>query len=95
VRELLVSRDARAIVRNILALAKALRMSTVAEGVEEPAQVKVLEAEGCDIVQGYYVAKPLPADQVLHFALTWTGRERPPCRATSRWVTPRPPTWPP
>ncbi len=77
VRELLVSRDARAIVRNILALAKALRMSTVAEGVEEPAQVKVLEAEGCDIVQGYYVAKPLPADQVLHFALTWTGRERP------------------
>ncbi|MCK6423989.1 MAG: EAL domain-containing protein [Burkholderiaceae bacterium] len=77
VRELLVSRDARAIVRNILALAKALRMSTVAEGVEEPAQVKVLEAEGCDLVQGFYVAKPLPADQVLHFALTWTGRDRP------------------
>jgi len=51
-------------------------MSTVAEGVEEPAQVKVLEAEGCDIVQGYYVAKPLPADQVLHFALTWTGLDR-------------------
>ncbi|HMW23246.1 MAG TPA: EAL domain-containing protein [Burkholderiaceae bacterium] len=77
VRELLVSRDARAIVRNILALAKALRMTTVAEGVEEPAQVKVLEAEGCDIVQGFYVAKPLPANEVLHFAMTWTGRDRP------------------
>lgn len=77
VRELLVSRDAQAIVRNILALAKALRMTTVAEGVEEPAQVKVLEAEGCDIVQGFYVAKPLPAEHVLPFALTWSGRDRP------------------
>jgi EAL domain-containing protein (putative c-di-GMP-specific phosphodiesterase class I) len=77
VRELLVSRDARAIVRNILALATALRMTTVAEGVEEPAQVKVLEAEGCDIVQGYFVSRPIPADQVVPFALTWGDRDRP------------------
>jgi diguanylate cyclase (GGDEF)-like protein/PAS domain S-box-containing protein len=77
VRELLVSRDARSIVRNILALAKSLRMTTVAEGVEEPAQVNVLEAEGCDLVQGYFVARPLPADQVVAFVEQWFDRDRP------------------
>ncbi|MEY8879555.1 MAG: putative bifunctional diguanylate cyclase/phosphodiesterase, partial [Leptothrix sp. (in: b-proteobacteria)] len=42
VRELLVSQDARSVVRNVLALARSLRMTTVAEGVEEPAQLKML-----------------------------------------------------
>jgi EAL domain-containing protein (putative c-di-GMP-specific phosphodiesterase class I) len=74
VRELLVSRDARAIVRNILALAGSLRMATVAEGVEEPAQVAVLADEGCAQVQGYYVARPLPADEVLGFVAQWQRR---------------------
>ncbi len=77
VRELLTSRDARAIVRNILALAKALRMNTVAEGVEEPAQVGVLEAEGCDLVQGYFVARPMPEEQVMPFVMDFQGRRRP------------------
>jgi len=77
VRELLTSRDARAIVRNILALASSLRMSTVAEGVEEPAQVAVLENEGCNLVQGYFVSKPIPGDQVPHFVSMWSERDRP------------------
>ncbi|MEO8296793.1 MAG: EAL domain-containing protein [Burkholderiales bacterium] len=77
VRELMTSRDARAIVRNILALAKSLRMATVAEGVEEPAQVAVLEAEGCDLVQGYFVSRPMPGEQVADFVNMWAGRDRP------------------
>jgi EAL domain-containing protein (putative c-di-GMP-specific phosphodiesterase class I) len=77
VRELLISRDARSIVRNILALAKSLRMSTVAEGVEEPAQVAVLETEGCDIVQGYFVARPLPLPEVAGFLSNFQRRQRP------------------
>lgn len=77
VRELLISRDARSIVRNILALAKSLRMSTVAEGVEEPLQINVLEAEGCNMVQGYFASRPMPADQVLEFVLKWRERDRP------------------
>jgi diguanylate cyclase (GGDEF)-like protein/PAS domain S-box-containing protein len=77
VRELLTSRDARAIVRNILALAKSLRMATVAEGVEEPAQVNVLASEGCDLVQGYYVSRPMPADEVEKFLAQWNRRDRP------------------
>ncbi|MEY4752544.1 MAG: hypothetical protein RJA44_219, partial [Pseudomonadota bacterium] len=60
VRELLAHRDARALVRNILALGRSLRMTTVAEGVEEPAQLQMLQAEGCDQLQGYLISRPLP-----------------------------------
>ena len=77
VRELLISRDARSIVRNILALAQSLRMATVAEGVEEPLQVNVLEAEGCNMVQGYFASRPMPAQEVLEFVLMWRERVRP------------------
>ncbi|MDP4301561.1 putative bifunctional diguanylate cyclase/phosphodiesterase [Leptothrix discophora] len=71
VRELLVSRDARAIVRNIVALAKSLRMATVAEGVEEPAQVLVLGDEGCDQIQGFLAARPMPAEEIRNFLRNW------------------------
>ncbi|RZS58387.1 putative bifunctional diguanylate cyclase/phosphodiesterase [Sphaerotilus mobilis] len=71
VRELLVSRDARAIVRNIVALAKSLRMTTVAEGVEEPAQVLVLDGEGCDQIQGFLAARPMPAEDIRAFLRNW------------------------
>jgi EAL domain-containing protein (putative c-di-GMP-specific phosphodiesterase class I) len=77
VRELLVSHDARSVVRNILALARSLRMSTVAEGVEEPAQLKMLEAEGCGAIQGFFVAKPMPADEVQAFVAGWREDKRP------------------
>jgi predicted signal transduction protein with EAL and GGDEF domain len=71
VRELLLSRDARAIVRNIVALAQSLRMSTVAEGVEEPAQVLVLGDEGCDQIQGFLAARPMAAEEIRNFLRNW------------------------
>ncbi len=71
VRELLTSRDARAIVRNIIALAKSLRMNTVAEGVEEPAQVLVLGDEGCDQIQGFLAARPMAAEEIRAFLRNW------------------------
>jgi EAL domain-containing protein (putative c-di-GMP-specific phosphodiesterase class I) len=74
VREMLVSRDARAIVRNIVALAKSLRMTTVAEGVEEPAQVQVLAREGCDQLQGFLAARPMPAEDIRNFLRNWRGQ---------------------
>jgi len=49
-----------AIVAGIIALAKNLGMSTVAEGVETEAQRKILEQLGCDTFQGYLVSKPVP-----------------------------------
>jgi diguanylate cyclase (GGDEF)-like protein len=54
------SAQARAIIRAVLALGKSLDISVLAEGVETGAQLKLLEAEGCDEVQGYYLGRPQP-----------------------------------
>lgn len=51
------------VVSEALQLAKKLKMTTVAEGVEEQAQVDFLAAEGCSMIQGYYYAKPMPKEE--------------------------------
>ncbi|HSL41512.1 MAG TPA: EAL domain-containing protein, partial [Desulforhopalus sp.] len=56
-----------AIVRAAIAMAKAMSMQIVAEGVETPAQKEFLCAEGCDILQGYLLARPMPFGQFLQF----------------------------
>jgi len=48
------------IVESVINMAKKLNMSTVSEGIEETAQVDFLKKIGCDIVQGYVFAKPMP-----------------------------------
>ncbi|MGZ8687289.1 MAG: EAL domain-containing protein, partial [Gaiellaceae bacterium] len=48
----------------ILRLGKALHLTTVAEGVEEPEQLERLRELGCDLVQGYLLARPLDAAAV-------------------------------
>ena len=49
-----------AVARAIVALARSLRLQLVAEGVETEAQAAVLRAMGCDELQGYLFARPLP-----------------------------------
>lgn len=53
----------RAIVGGIIALAKSLGLTTVAEGVENTEQFEVLKNIGCDVMQGYLISKPLPKDE--------------------------------
>ena len=55
------------IVRAILALAKALKMKVIAEGVETREVYDWLKAENCDHAQGYYIARPMAANQVLEW----------------------------
>ena len=51
------------VVSEAIKLAKSLNMITVAEGVEEQSQVDFLASEGCDMIQGYYYAKPMPREE--------------------------------
>ena len=48
------------IVANVIRLAKDLGMPVIAEGVEEKEQVEFLDSVGCEYVQGYYFARPMP-----------------------------------
>jgi diguanylate cyclase (GGDEF)-like protein len=51
------------VIRNTITMAKDLHMKVVAECIETKEQVEFLCTVGCDIIQGYYFAKPMPADQ--------------------------------
>lgn len=51
--------DDSALVNTILAMAKALKLKTVAEGIETQAQYRHLQQQGCDRGQGYLISKPL------------------------------------
>ncbi|HID49380.1 MAG TPA: EAL domain-containing protein, partial [Chromatiales bacterium] len=50
------------ITRAIIAMGHHLGLEVVAEGVETPAQMKFLNQENCDYIQGYLLARPLPAE---------------------------------
>ncbi len=55
------NQDQKAIVRAILAMSHSLNMKVVAEGVETLEQARFLRDEGCDLLQGFLLSKPLPA----------------------------------
>lgn len=57
-----------AIVSAIIALGKTLNLKIVAEGVETPDQQAFLTSLGCDMLQGYLLAKPVPAAAFLNSA---------------------------
>jgi len=60
----------------VLDLAKRLRLTTVAEGVETSGQADLLRERGCDYAQGYFFSKPVAARQCLKM-LQELKRERP------------------
>lgn len=63
-------RDDCAIVRAIVAMAHSLELSVVAEGIENSEQLEFLKGIGCDVIQGFYFSKPLPADEFEQYVLT-------------------------
>src|SRR5690606_10044389 len=74
VRELCTREDTRAIVTRSGARARALAIETAAEGVEDQSQVHALREQGCDMIQGYFTARPLPAREVPGLLAAWPGR---------------------
>jgi EAL domain-containing protein (putative c-di-GMP-specific phosphodiesterase class I) len=74
--------DARAIVRMTTRLAEELGMRTVAEGVESEAQLLAVAQSGCDVMQGFVVARPMPLGDLAPFLQRW--RAVPPQAVTTR-----------
>ena len=56
--------NTRIITESIIYMVKKLGFETVAEGVETEEQFKYLNEISCDIIQGYYLGKPMPADDI-------------------------------
>ncbi|WP_158549248.1 EAL domain-containing protein [Lysobacter silvisoli] len=61
--------DDEAITSTVITMAHSLGLNVVAEGVESEAQMEFLRAHGCDEIQGYWLARPLEAEQCLAFIL--------------------------
>lgn len=70
------SSSQRAILETSITLARKLNMTIVAVGVEKREDWDVVAALGCDQVQGYYCAKPMPADMFESFYRNWKGPHR-------------------
>lgn len=65
-----------AILESNLNLARHLGIEVVAEGVEDQADWDFLRRSGCDLAQGYFIARPMPAAEVPGWMETWAARMR-------------------
>ena len=64
VRDVPTDHEDSAIVRTIITMSATLGLSVIAEGVETEAQLDFLRDEGCDLIQGYHISRPLGMDQL-------------------------------
>ncbi len=64
IEEIVTNKGDRAIVKAIIAMAKALNLKTVAEGIETGQQLEIIDELGCDIGQGHYWGVPMPANEI-------------------------------
>jgi diguanylate cyclase (GGDEF)-like protein len=73
VRRMTTDPNDRAIVVATIDLGHTLGLRVVAEGVEDRATVRALNARGCDLIQGYLVAPPLPVADLRRWLAAWPG----------------------
>jgi EAL domain-containing protein (putative c-di-GMP-specific phosphodiesterase class I) len=64
VKNLTTDDESRAIVDTTIELGRRLKMRVVAEGVESVGALDYLRSQGCDMAQGYFIARPMPAAAV-------------------------------
>jgi diguanylate cyclase (GGDEF)-like protein len=74
VADLKLGADHVVIVQAVVSIARALGITTTAEGVESDHQRDFLKALGCDEAQGYFFARPLPAEAIEELIATWGYR---------------------
>ncbi|MCU7868683.1 MAG: EAL domain-containing protein [Candidatus Thiodiazotropha sp. (ex Lucinoma borealis)] len=71
VRDMLDDPEDLAILEGILGLARAFRRQAIAEGVETLAHGEMLLQLDCELAQGYSIAKPMPANELIDWSKTW------------------------
>jgi diguanylate cyclase (GGDEF)-like protein/PAS domain S-box-containing protein len=76
VRDMLRDSEDMAIVDGIIGLAEAFRRKVIAEGVEEVEHGILLLHLGCDLAQGYAIARPMPAGELPAWVANWHNYER-------------------
>ncbi|MBS1228941.1 MAG: response regulator receiver modulated diguanylate cyclase/phosphodiesterase with sensor(s) [Proteobacteria bacterium] len=67
VRDMTSNNGNASIVKAVIALGHSLNLEVIAEGVETPGQARHLRSLQCDVMQGYLVSRPLPADAMTDF----------------------------
>jgi len=67
VSDIATSNDDTALVQTIIQYGHNTNRKVIAEGVENEEQLAILKKYSCDEIQGYYISKPLPADQLTDF----------------------------
>ena len=70
-QDMITSPDAEAITAAIIAMAAALKLEVIAEGVETDAQVALLQKQGCYRGQGFVFSKPVAAEEMTKLLSTW------------------------
>jgi diguanylate cyclase (GGDEF)-like protein/PAS domain S-box-containing protein len=71
VRDMLTNTDDLSIVEGVIGLAKSFKRDVIAEGVESVEHGCALLQLGCDLAQGYGIAKPMPASDILPWIKDW------------------------
>lgn len=71
VLDMATNKDCAVIVNSILDLGHNLGLKVVAEGVEDIRIWRLLKDRGCDFAQGFYMAKPMPADEFNRWLVSW------------------------
>jgi EAL domain-containing protein (putative c-di-GMP-specific phosphodiesterase class I) len=62
------------VLKSSVALAHSLKLSVVGEGAETLSHWNMLAGAGCDVVQGYFVARPMPGDELQGWIAAWDRR---------------------
>ncbi len=70
IREITTDSDTASIVTAIIAMAHTLNLKTIAEGIETEEQWKFLRLLRCNMGQGYYISKPLPAEDAIKLLIS-------------------------
>lgn len=74
VRGIHQSPDMRSLCETIVAMARQMKMRTVAEGIEEVGEMETIQSIGCNVGQGYLFRRPVPEPEFAELLRIWPGR---------------------